>query len=371
MINQAFQLSSYSLNIPDHLAAQEPLAERSASRLLVSRKDGSVEHHSFIELSELLPRDSLVVMNNSKVFPARILSKLPSGGVLEIFLLRLLSQTERSSKWLAIGRPMKRLRVGFECELSPTLHLKTSPAPDGSDQSFTAEFNQNFVQVVNWLETNGIIPLPPYIQRKAPLAAPLSQDRDRYQNVYAQHNGSVAAPTAGLHFTREIFEKLKSSNIEIANVTLHVGGGTFLPMKTENISEHPMHYESFCLGASTLSSVLRAKADGRAIFCVGTTSLRALESFWIKHAGDTPSMKAGADSWHETNLFIRPERDFEKYTTKCGVDGIITNFHQPMSTLIVLVCALAGYERTKAAYAEAVANQYRFYSYGDSSLFFL
>ncbi len=344
---------------------------RSASRLLVSNLDGSIEHRSFVDLPSLLPKDSLLVMNNSKVFPARILSKLPSGGTLEVFLLRLLSQTENSSKWLAIGRPMKKLRAGFDFALSETLHLRCSSAPDGSDQSFTAEFNQSFVQVVNWLESNGIIPLPPYIQRKTPSPAPLSQDRERYQNVYAEHNGSVAAPTAGLHFTSDVLEDLKSRNIEIANVTLHVGGGTFLPMKSENINDHPMHFESYRLGQKTLEAIFRAKADGRSIFCVGTTSLRALESFWIQHRGDASLMNENAEKWQETNLFIRPSEDFASYKAKCGITGIVTNFHQPMSTLIVLVSALAGYQRTQKAYAEAVAEQYRFYSYGDSSLFFL
>ena len=328
-------------DLPEELIAQTPLQRRDSSRLMVlDRKTGEVSHKHFYEIIDYLNPGDCLVMNDSRVLPARLLGSRPTGGAVELLLLRDLGD----KKWECLAKPGRKLQVGQQVifgggELTATV---TEVKEDGNR---IVEFHYEgiFLEV---LERLGKMPLPPYI--KAELA-----DQERYQTVYSRHTGSAAAPTAGLHFTNELLDKLRGKGIKTAFVTLHVGLGTFRPVKADNILEHHMHSELCMMSAETAELLNQTKQAGGRVICVGTTSCRTLESLV-----NVDGRFEAKSKW--TEIFIYPG-----YTFK-AMDGLITNFHLPESTLVMLVSAFAGREHVLDAYAEAVKERYRFFSFGDA-----
>ena len=351
-----YEIGSYDFELPPELVAQEPLAERDASRLLVlERATGALEHRAFADLPELLRPGDLLVTNRSRVFPARLLGRRPGGGDAEILLVQRLEP----DLWEAMVRPGRRLRPGVVVVVAPSLHVriegpKGGPPPAGHrDQPSPLRRVRLLLDGLDGetaLERHGHVPLPPYIRRTD---AP--SDRDRYQTVYAREGGSVAAPTAGLHFTAALLERLRERGIERAELVLHVGPGTFRPVDANDVREHRVDPERFTIPTETAAAVDRARAEGRRIVAVGTTATRALESA----LGPGGRLRAGDG---ETALVIVPGFHFR------AVDALVTNFHLPRSSLLLLVSAFGGRERVLGAYAEAVRQRYRFYSYGDAML---
>jgi S-adenosylmethionine:tRNA ribosyltransferase-isomerase len=345
-------VSDFDFHLPDELIAQDPPAERGASRLLtIDRASGQIAHHQFADLPRLLRAGDLLVVNDTRVFPARLIGKrLPGGGAAECFLVR---PTETADEWIALVHPGQRLREGARMVFA------------SGDRRLNAEvvgmhfhgrrtvrlWTEDGSNVRDAIEAIGHIPLPPYIKRDD---APM--DRDRYQTVFARDRGSIAAPTAGLHFTPALLDELAARGIERAAVTLHVGYGTFQPIRVERVEEHQMEAEHYEVSAATAAALTAARRDGRRIITVGTTSTRTVESLAIDADG------AVQPSRGETALFIHPGHQFRL------VSGMVTNFHLPKSSLIMLVSALAGREHVLAAYEAAVRERYRFYSYGDAML---
>ena len=327
--------------LPDELIAQTPLEKRDTSRLLVmDRNTGEVKHQHFYDIIDYLNPGDCLVMNDSRVLPARLLGHRPSGGAVELLLLRDLGD----KSWECLAKPGRKLQAGQEIifgngELTATV---TSVQDDGN-RIVQFHYEGIFLEV---LEQLGKMPLPPYI--KAEL-----QDQERYQTVYSKNVGSAAAPTAGLHFTNELLEKIREKGVKTAFVTLHVGLGTFRPVKAEEITEHHMHSELCMIGADTAQILNETRQDGGRIICVGTTSCRSLESLVNEDGSFEEQSK-----W--TEIFIYPG-----YTFK-AMDGLITNFHLPESTLVMLVSAFAGRDHVLAAYKEAVEERYRFFSFGDA-----
>lgn len=328
-------------DLPEELIAQTPLQQRDSSRLCVlDRKTGAVTHRHFSDILDYLQPGDCLVMNDSRVLPARLLGHRPTGGAAELLLLRDLGD----KKWECLAKPGRKLQAGQEVvfgngELTATvLEVK-----EDGNRIVEFHFEGIFLEV---LERLGKMPLPPYI--KAEL-----QDQERYQTVYSRQVGSAAAPTAGLHFTNELLEKIRAKGIKTAFVTLHVGLGTFRPVKAETIAEHHMHSELCMMSAETAQILNETKANGGRIVCVGTTSCRTLESLAREDGTFEESSK-----W--TEIFIYPGYHFK------AMDGLITNFHLPESTLVMLVSAFAGRENVIAAYNEAVAQRYRFFSFGDA-----
>lgn len=363
------QLSDFDYHLPDELIAQNPTDKRENSRLCILKPNGDITDTHFDSLAEHIPDNSLILLNNSKVFSSRLIGNLPSGGKAEIFLLSAPYKDLKDSKTKAVclGRPMKKFSSGkkilFRENLEVTIEDKyeTSAGP-----RIRVSFNKTTEDLFHWFENYAKTPLPPYIKREKD--NPFEQeDKDRYQTVYAKDLGSVAAPTAGLHFTDEMFNKLKAKDISIGFVTLHVGAGTFMPVKTEDISLHDMHSEIFSISSETLKMIEDAKKSGRKIIVVGTTALRAVESLGKASSRSFENSYKLCDTWQETSLFIRPEKKEDRYTPWIA-DGIITNFHQPKSTLFMLISSLVGYETARSYYNRAVENRYRFFSYGDSNL---
>ena len=334
----------FYFDLPEELIAQTPLERRDASRLLVLNKEtGAWSHHHFYELPQFLRPGDCLIMNNSRVLPARLLGhREGTGGACEVLLL-----IDRGDKvWECLVRPGKKLRPGSRVVFgNGELVGEIIQEVEGGNRLVRFEYEGIFLEV---LERLGKMPLPPYI--KAEL-----QDQERYQTVYSKVNGSAAAPTAGLHFTRELMDTLQAGGVSIGFVTLHVGLGTFRPVKEEEITDHDMHSEYCLIPQETADLINRTKAAGGRVVCVGTTSCRTLESW----ANDDGTMEAKA-GW--TNIFIYPGYRFKV------MDALITNFHLPESTLIMLVSALAGREHILAAYEEAVRERYRFFSFGDAML---
>lgn len=337
--------SDYYFDLPEHLIAQHPLPDRSASRLLcLDRNSGAVSHAQFTDLLELIRPNDLLVFNNTKVIPARMYGQKPTGGQLEILVERIVSPQQalvhmRSSRSPKPGSVVEifskdRLRVAGEVSVL---------GREGA--LFLVEAQHEALTVL--IDRCGHMPLPPYIERAEEQA-----DLDRYQTVYAKKEGAVAAPTAGLHFTPEILRALKDKGVEFAEVTLHVGAGTFQPVKEDDIRAHTMHTEWFEVSDEVVKLVEAAKQRGGRVIAVGTTSVRSLESASLD--GRLRSMQG------DTEIFIYPGYEFKT------VDALITNFHLPESTLIMLVSALADRESVLAAYDEAVRHEYRFFSYGDA-----
>ena len=334
--------SDFYYDLPQELIAQTPLDKRDTSRLMtLDRVTGAVEHHHFYELPDFLNPGDCLILNNSRVLPARLLGqRLPGGGACEILLL-----IDRGDKvWECLVRPGKKLRPGAKVSFgNGELTAEIVGEVEGGNRLVRFDYEGIFLEV---LERLGKMPLPPYIKEEL-------QDQERYQTVYSKVLGSAAAPTAGLHFTPELLEKIASKGIGIGYVTLHVGLGTFRPVKEEEITDHEMHSEFCTIPQETADLINRTKAGGGRCICVGTTSCRTLES-WAAEDGHMEA-KAG---W--TNIYIYPGYHFKV------MDGLVTNFHLPESTLIMLVSAFAGREHVLAAYAEAVKERYRFFSFGDA-----
>lgn len=332
--------SDFYYELPDELIAQQPLPERSASRLLYLHKNSdAIEDKQFIDFLELLNKDDLLVLNNTKVIPARLFGHKQSGGKVEILLERVLSEREvlahmRSSKSPKAGALIE-LDAGFQCQVLGRV-----------EDLFHLQFKGEQL-VADILECIGHMPLPPYIERADNIS-----DQTRYQTVFAQQSGAVAAPTAGLHFDAAMMAKIQARGIEIAFVTLHVASGTFRPVKVENLADHVMHKEYFEVPEQTVEAVERAKKRGGRVIAIGTTAMRSLES--ASRSGQL------ASTCGDTDLFITPGYQFKT------VDAMLTNFHLPESTLLMLVSAFAGYERIKKVYQHAIAAKYRFFSYGDA-----
>lgn len=334
--------SDFSFELPEALIAQVPLNDRIASRLmLLNKKSGRVEHKHFYNIVEYLNAGDCLVLNNTRVIPARLFGeKYPSGGKVEFLLL-----TRREEKtWEVLVKPGKKARIGDKVLFGQGL-LQAEVKDIIEDGKRIVEFKYEglFEEVLDEL---GEMPLPPYIHEKL-------EDKERYQTVYSRHEGSAAAPTAGLHFTKELLSEIEEKGVKIAYVTLHVGLGTFRPVKVENVLEHDMHSEFYSIQEEDAKIINDAKEKGGKVIAVGTTSTRTLES----NADDEGMIKAGS-GW--TNIFIYPG-----YRFKC-IDALITNFHLPESTLIMLVSALAGKENVLEAYKEAVKEEYRFFSFGDA-----
>ena len=336
----------FDYDLPDELIARYPAHRRDESRMLVLTGDrGAPRHARFRRIARLVGPGDLLVVNESKVFPARLLGRKPTGAACEVLLLRPLPDTDR--RWEALVRPGGKLKPGRSVEVGPTGALRVEILDSLSDGLRIVELHTDLA-VPAAIDRYGRVPLPPYLGRES---EPI--DRDRYQTVYARTPGSVAAPTAGLHFTPELLDDLRGRGAKIAPVTLHVGPGTFRPVETERIDEYELHAENFSVPESTADAVNETRAAGGKIWAVGTTSVRSLEAA----AAANGHLRTVSGS---TDLFIRPGYRFRV------VDRLITNFHLPRSSLLMLVSAFAGRRRILAAYREAVAKRYRFYSYGDA-----
>ncbi len=357
---QLLSLQDFSYEVPPELVAQQALAKRDAARLLVYSQDRALVHASVSQLPQILAPKTVLVVNDTKVFAARIFGKLADGASIEVFLLE--KPTEENDGFCApcLLRPGRKVQEGSLIHFSEGRHASVSYKPQKGDPSpFRIRFSEsrNFS---SWLEANAFVPLPMYIKRERLLPWRNSADTERYQTVYAAHEGSVAAPTAGLHFTPQQLSALAAQEIQIAPVTLHVGAGTFLPVKTVDPSQHKMHKEKYCVPAATWTTLQSAKAQGHKVVAVGTTSFRCIESFLKMENQDA--------SWHETDLFIHPKSPDDIYRSEL-FDGIMTNFHQPCSTLFMLMSALLGLHETQAVYRAAIEQRYRLFSFGDSGLF--
>lgn len=344
--NKDLLVSQFDYPLPESLIAQSPLQKRSDSKLLlVDRELGTLKHDTFAHLGDWLRPGDILVVNDTKVLPARLLGKKASGGQVECLLLERVD----SHHWKALVKPGRRLAVGSEMYFGENL-LKATVVErlDEGERllQFSWEGEQPFESVLDQL---GEMPLPPYIHQ--PLL-----EKDRYQTVYAKETGSAAAPTAGLHFTPELMKELQGLGIEIVSLTLHVGLGTFRPVKAERISEHKMHSEYYELEEAVAEKINRAKQAGRRIIAVGTTSCRVLESLTNDHG-----VIRAARGW--TDIFI-----FPGYHFRC-IDGLITNFHLPKSTLLMLISAFSSWEIVYNGYMEAIKQEYRFFSFGDASFF--
>lgn len=342
-------ISEYDYNLPEELIAQLPADKRQNSRMLVlDRTSKTIEHKHFYDIVDLIDKDSVLVLNNTKVLPARLYGiKEETGAKIEVFLLK---NTDNESVWQCLIKPSKRVKEGTIIKVSDELSVRVIKSlEDAGEWLVELVYDGNLLDV---LHRNGNIPLPPYIERKLQTEEIKKLDFERYQTVYAKDEGSVAAPTAGLHFTEEILENLKNKGVDIIYVTLNVGMGTFRPVKCEKVEDHIMHSESFEVTQEAADKINKAKKEGKNIIAVGTTSVRTLETVYSKYG----CIKACHDS---SELFIYPPYEFKV------VDKLITNFHLPKSTLLMLVSALAGKDFIFEAYKEAIENKYRFFSYGD------
>jgi S-adenosylmethionine:tRNA ribosyltransferase-isomerase len=346
----------FDYQLPKELIAQAPLSRRDASRLLhVQRKTGAWAHRIFSDLPALLQAGDVLVLNDSRVIPARLLGKkVDTGGRVELLLVRPVDEVSTASAlasepegalWVCLGQASKPIRPGASLVFEAGLTAEVQEAR--GEGEFVVRFTSPLARLEAAIEQAGRLPLPPYIERP-----PNDDDAERYQTIYAAVPGSVAAPTAGLHFTPEVFQALEQRGVERAFVTLEVGPGTFLPVRTGEVSKHTMHRERYTVPEATVAKIRAAKAQGRRVVAVGTTVVRTLESL-----ADESGLRAGSG---ETALFITPGFRFQV------IDALVTNFHLPKSTLVMLVSAFLGRERTLAAYAEAVRERYRFFSYGDS-----
>lgn len=340
-------LADFDYELPAERIAQEPLRERDASRLMVlPRREGAPAHRSFRDLPELLSPGDLLVVNRSRVFPARLLGRRAGGGAAEILLLARRGLDE----WEALVRPGRRLRRGDAVAVSEQLTLHIASGPLGADGRRRVRLAASGLDADEAIARLGRVPLPPYIRRPDD-----ERDRERYQTIYAREAGSVAAPTAGLHFSEDLLERLAARGVRRAELVLHVGPGTFRPVSAARVEEHRIEPEPFSIPLETAQAIESTRADRGRIVAVGTTTVRALESA----AGPDGSVPAGAG---ESDLVIVPGFRFRV------VDALVTNFHLPRSSLLLLVAAYAGRERVLDAYAEAVRGGYRFYSYGDAML---
>lgn len=334
--------SDFYFDLPEELIAQDPLEDRSSSRLLVLDKNtGDVEHHVFREIIDYLEAGDCLVINNTKVIPARLMGvREGTGATIEVLLLK----RKENDVWETLVKPGKKAKVGTKIIFGDGLLVgEVVDIVEEGNRLIQFHYEGIFEEILDKL---GQMPLPPYITHQL-------QDKNRYQTVYAKHDGSAAAPTAGLHFTPELLQQVRDKGVEIAEVTLHVGLGTFRPVKEDNLLNHHMHSEFYNIEQSEADKINKAKADGHRVISVGTTSTRTLESA----ATEDGRLKA-CSGW--TEIFIYPGYQFKV------IDALITNFHLPESTLVMLVSALAGRENVLAAYKQAVDERYRFFSFGDA-----
>lgn len=330
--------------LPEELIAQDPLADRSSSRLLVlDRRSGAVSHHVFTEIVDYLRAGDCLVVNDTKVIPARLIgSKVGTEAKIEILLLK----RKENNIWETLVRPGKKAKPGTKISFGDGLLIgEILEVVEEGNRLVQFSYDGIFEEILDRL---GQMPLPPYITHQL-------KERERYNTVYAVHEGSAAAPTAGLHFTPELLQKIEEKGVDIARITLHVGLGTFRPVKAEEITDHHMHSEFYQINEEAAGKINRARSGNGRVICVGTTSCRTVESA----ADENGHIRAGS-GW--TEIFIYPGYRFKV------LDGLITNFHLPESTLIMLVCALAGREQVMKAYEEAVEERYRFFSFGDAML---
>ncbi len=357
----------FNYELPDKQVAHYPLEDRSQSKLLIYKENENIRNSHVAQIADEFPHGALFIVNDTRVLPSRLYGQTEHGGKVELFLIENIPGLKKA-KWKAIGRPMKKFKVGTTLYFSEGISATIVDKKDGSPPTVEVEFNCERDELFGWMEKEGYIPLPPYIKRAKEQKAVESDDKEKYQTVYAKVNGSVAAPTAGLHFTDEVIESMKEANIEFAPVTLHVGAGTFLPVKNNDIDSHHMHSEHYYITEETISKIEKANRENIPVICVGTTSFRAVQSF-AKLTKDK-NWKEYTNKWIATNLFIYPENEDFRYKP-WGVNGLMTNFHQPESTLIMLISALVGYKNMKKIYSHAIDSDYRFFSYGDSSLLWL
>lgn len=367
-------LSEYDYNLPEELIAQLPADKRENSKMLVlNRAEHTISHKHFYDIVDLIDKDSLLVMNNTKVLPARLIGHKDTGAKIEVFLLKSLNPSPEfvnsqssltnsslslkgkgvvSRFWDVLIKPSKRVKPESIIKISDELSVKVLKRLEDNGEWFVELIYDESKNILDVLHKNGNIPLPPYIERKLDNEDLKKLDFERYQTVYAKDEGSVAAPTAGLHFTKDILKKLEDKGVELCEVTLNVGLGTFRPVQCENILDHKMHSESFEISEKASEQINRAIKEGKKIIAVGTTTVRTLETAFQKYG----CIKPCHDS---SELFIYPPYEFKV------VDNLITNFHLPKSTLLMLVSAIAGKDFIFEAYKEAIENRYRFFSYGD------
>lgn len=332
--------SDYYYDLPEERIAQTPVEPRDSSRLLVyDRKTEKIEHRIFRDITDYLKAGDVLVINNTKVLPARMFAYTKNGGKVEILLLK----RKNLKEWEVLVKPGKKAKVGAELVISEELSLKVIDRTETGERIVEFIYDGVFEDIISRV---GSMPLPPYIREKL-------KDQTRYQTVYCKTDGSAAAPTAGLHFTQELLQKIKDMGVEIVEVLLHVGLGTFRPVKEDDLTNHVMHSEYFEVSEKAAQAVNKAKVEGRRVIAVGTTSVRTLESV----ADDNGMLKACSGN---TQIFIYPP-----YKFKC-VDALITNFHLPESTLVMLVSALMGRENTLNVYEQAIREGYRFFSFGDA-----
>lgn len=350
------KLSEFDFNLPEQLIAQHPPENRGESRLLVCAKNQPIADQQFPHILHLLQPNDVLVINDTKVLKARLEGHKASGGKIEVMLERILDD----KRFTAMIRASKSPKPGSDVVLAG---VATARVLAKHDMMYELELTQSSLSLPDLLDSHGALPLPPYIEHNAD-----AQDDERYQTVFAREPGAVAAPTAGLHFTEQIMEQVRAKGVSIVNLTLHVGAGTFLPVKTDNVDEHVMHSERYSISGAAIAAMLKAKHNGGRIVAVGTTSLRALEAWACENNIDLNCEKGlsnatlFAENGHggDTEIFIKPGYKFKV------VDRLITNFHLPKSTLLMLVSAFAGKSCIFAAYEHAIAQQYRFFSYGDA-----
>ncbi len=342
-------ISEYDYELPKELIAQKPSEKRENCRMMVlDRQKQSIEHKHFYDITDYFDENDVIVLNNTKVIPARLLGKKNTGANIEVFLLKQIGDIT----WEVLINPSKRVKEESLIEISPDLYVKVLTRQNEGKWLVELHYDGNFYEI---LDKVGHVPLPPYIERQMTDEQLKNLDYERYQTVYAKKEGSVAAPTAGLHFTNEILEKLKNKGVQICYVTLNVGLGTFRPVKVENILEHKMDSEQFEISADTAKIITEAKKQGKKITAVGTTTVRTLETCMQLYDEIIETID-------DSTLFIYPGFKFR------AVDRLITNFHLPKSTLIMLTSAFAGKDFVFRAYNEAINEQYKFYSYGDCML---
>ena len=343
-MTQNLKKSDFYFDLPEELIAQDPLEDRSSSRLLVLDKEtGETSHHIFKEVINYLNPGDCLVLNNTKVIPARLIGhKEDTGAAIEVLLLK----RKETDIWETLVKPGKKCKPGTKIVFGEgLLHATVLETVEDGNRLIQFSYEGIFEEILDKL---GEMPLPPYITHKL-------QDKNRYQTVYAKYEGSAAAPTAGLHFTKELLKQIEEKGVDIAYVTLHVGLGTFRPVKVDNILEHHMHSEFYQVTKEAADKINKAKKEGHRVICVGTTSCRTVESA----ADENGMVKEGCDN---TEIFIYPGYKFKV------LDALITNFHLPESTLVMLVSALAGREHILNAYEEAIREKYRFFSFGDAML---
>jgi S-adenosylmethionine:tRNA ribosyltransferase-isomerase len=338
--------SDYDFDLPHELIAQAPAERRDASRLLVlDRATGTLAHRVFSDLVDYVPPGDALVLNETRVFPARLVGRKPTGAQAEILLLTPHGGEEKT--WTALVRPGGKLKPGRTVEIAPELSVEIVESTPGGERIVRLHTDLPLAEA---LDRFGEIPLPPYVERRA-----TDEDRERYQTVYARERGSVAAPTAGLHFTPELLAALEAKGVRLVQLVLHVGVGTFRPVETDDPAQHRMHSEWYHVLTEAAAALNEVRAAGGSLWAVGTTVTRTLETVTDEHG----VVHAG-EGW--TDIFLRPPYRFR------AVDRLVTNFHLPKSTLMMLVAALAGYEPIMRAYREAVDRRYRFFSYGDAML---